>query len=57
MTKNNLINKTDREFRAFRSFELKELRSEEGERQGLCLRGNRRCRRLGKFRSVHTAVQ
>ena len=33
MTKNNLINKTDREFRAFRSFELKELRSEEGERQ------------------------
>lgn len=31
--KNNLINKTDREFRAFRSFELKELRSEEGERQ------------------------
>ena len=33
MTKNNLINKTDREFRAFRSFEIKELRSEEGERQ------------------------
>ena len=33
MTKNNLINKTDREFRAFHSFELKELRSEEGERQ------------------------
>ena len=33
MTKNNLINKTDREFRAFRSFELKEIRSEEGERQ------------------------
>ena len=31
--KNNLINKTDREFRAFCSFELKELRSEEGERQ------------------------
>lgn len=31
--KNNLINKTDREFRAFCSFELKELRSDEGERQ------------------------
>lgn len=31
--KNNLINKTDREFRSFCSFELKELRSEEGERQ------------------------
>ncbi len=30
---NNLINKTNREFRAFNTFELKELRSDEGERQ------------------------
>ncbi len=31
--KNNLVNKTGREIRSFNSFELKELRSEEGERQ------------------------
>lgn len=31
--KNNLINKSDREMRAFSTFELKEIRSEEGERQ------------------------
>lgn len=33
MTKNNLINKTGREFRAFCSFELKEQRSDDGESQ------------------------
>ena len=33
MTKNNLINKTGREFRAFCSFELKEQRSDDGENQ------------------------